>query len=329
VEEKDEADLLAWLSSPANPPVRYVTARDLLDSPVPPQALHELHRAAIAWGPLQEILALQKPDGGFPGREAQQTARATFWALRLMARCGLDVGDEPVARALRFLMANHLHGALSYSRGGSGVLPCYVGVTVATLIRLGALETDLVQWSLRWLVDHQRFDHKSTRAGGGGLWPYRAPANFGCWESVSCYHGVAASFRAFAAVPPPHRSIAIWQRLDEAINYLEIHRLYKKSSSDRPLFRSMTQLSLIADYRSDLLDMLTAVADADPGLISRDWVEEAVTEMDALTTGGKVTLAKNYGKKLIEVVPFEPVGEPSRFLTMEWLRTKRAFAAAA
>jgi hypothetical protein len=313
--------LLEWLSSPENPPARYQAARDLLGRTQ--NELAALRRDVLDWPPLQDMLNLQREDGGFESLEKPQTARATFWALRLMARCGLEADDEPVSRAIGYLEANHHHQALSYSGGAAGVLPCYQGVTVEALIRLGALDTALVRDSLRWLVDHQRFDHRNSRHGGTAEWPYRAPANFGCWESVSCYHGVAGAFRALAAVPPGDRTPEIEQRLEEALEYLRIHRLYKKSSSGQPLFRHMTQFSLVADYRSDLLDMLGGIAAADPSLGSEPWVRDAVQDMDDSTVDGKVMLVKNYGKKLMDPIPFEPIGKPSRLLTLEWMRVRR------
>jgi len=324
-----DASLLAWLSSDENPPVRYLTSRDLTRPRPSAATLRKQRQSVLRWPPLQRILELQLPDGGFPDPSRTRTARPTFWALTLMQRCGLDVADEPVARAIAYLSAHHAgRGALSYTTGGSGILPCYAGVVTATLIGLGAYDSDIVQASLSWLVDHQRFDHKATRAGGEETWPYRSPVNFGCWDSVSCYHGVAAAFRAFAAVPATARSSTLRRRLDEAITYLRIHRLYKKSTSERPLFRHMTQSSLIGDYRSDLLDMLQGVADADPSLIGEEWVREAVQEMDALTDDRRVPLVKNYGRALMDPIPLEPVGAASRFLSYQWLHILEVLGAA-
>ena len=82
---------------------------------------------------------------------------------------------------------------------------------------------------------------------------------------------------------------------------------------------------MIGDYRSDLLDMLQGVADADPDLIGEDWVRDAVEDMNELTCDGQVTLVKNYGRKLVDPIPFEPVGLPSRLLTYEWLHIRKAF----
>ena len=107
----------------------------------------------------------------------------------------------------------------------------------------------------------------------------RHPVNYGCWDSVSCYHGVAGAFRAFAAIPVEHRTPEITERLEQALEYLRIHRLYKRSTLDKPLFRHLTQFFLVGDYRSDLLDMLQGLADADPSLIGEEWVAAAYDDM--------------------------------------------------
>lgn len=315
---------LEWLRSPSCPPVRYLTARDLTTDATADRDPEKLRQGILEWGPLQQILRLQRDDGSFPPGQKTPTTQPAFTALTLFERCALDVNDEPVRRVVDYLTANHLNkGAVSYTSGGSGVLPCYVGTVALALIKMGGLDTELVDSSIQWLVDHQRFDARTSRAGGDQPWPYKAPQTYGCWETVSCYHGVAAAFRAFAAIPPGVRSTDVQARLDEAIEYLRPRRLYKKTSTDRPLFRHLKQSFLVGDYRFDLLDMLSGIADAEPTLVNEDWVAEAIDDMNALAVDGRVILAKNYGRKLIDPIPLEPVGEPSRFLTYQWIQTQR------
>ena len=321
-----EPELIVWLSSPDNPPVRYLTARDLIEPPPATGTLAGMRAEILEWEPLQQILNPQLDDGSLPFSQKTPTAQPTFTALNLMHRCGLTVADESVARMIDYLTEHHLNkGALSYTSGGSGILPCYLGVVATALIGMGGFDTELVQSSIRWLTDHQRFDHKDIRAGGPEPWPYQAPVNYGCWDSVSCYHGVAGAFRAFAAVPAEHRTPEITERLEQALEYLRIHRRYKRSTLDKPLFRHLSQFFLVGDYRSDLLDMLQGVADADPSLIGEEWVRSAYDDMADLGPGGQVTLVKNYGKRLIDPIPFEPIGAPSRFLTYQWLMIQRTF----
>ena len=49
--------------------------------------------------------------------------------------------------------------------------------------------------------------------------------------------------------------------------------------------------------------------------------------MRQLAPGGRVVLVRNYGRKLIDPVPFEPLGEPSRFLTCQWTPIQRTVSA--
>ena len=322
-EPQSNSATLTWLMSPTCPPIRFVTARDLVEPRPSDDYLQGLREEILDWKPLQQILRLQRDDGSFPPGQKTPTAQPAFTALTLFRRCALDIRDEPVRRTVDYLTRNHLNkGGVSYTSGGSGVLPCYVGTVTLALIKMGALDTDLAQASIQWLVDHQRFDARTQRAGGDESWPYKAPQNYGCWASVSCYHGVAAAFLAFAAIPETQRSAAVHTRLDQAIGYLRPRRLYKKSQTDQPLFRHMKQPFLVGDYRFSLLDMLSGIADADPTLVAEDWVAAAISDMDQLTVDGRVVLAKNYGRKLIDPIPFEPVGQPSRFLTYQWLYTR-------
>jgi hypothetical protein len=138
---------------------------------------------------------------------------------------------------------------------------------------------------------------------------------------------VAGALRALAAVPAGQRTADVGQRFDQAAEYLRIHRLYKSSKTGRPLFRHMNQPFLIGDYRTDLLDMLQGIADADPALASKDWVQAAVSDRRELAPGGRVVLTKNYGKRLIDPIPFEQLGQPSGFLTYQRTLIQRILGA--
>ena len=282
--------------------------------------LQDARLEAHRWPPLRQVLDLQLPDGSFPYRQRTPTAQPTFIALCLMQRCGMDRTDPPVEKTIHYLSFHHLSkGALSYTGGGSGILPCYLGVVTTALIGMGALDTELVQSSLHWLIAHQRFDHKEGRAGGSEQWPYKAPVNYRCWESVSCYHGVAGAFRALAAVPKEQRWPELDQRLTEAVSYLRARRLYKRTGGDTPVVRHLVRPFLVGDYRSSLLDMLHGIADTDDsGLHTEPWVRSAVEDMEGLTEDGKVPLATNYARRLVDDGALETLGEPSRFLTHEW-----------
>lgn len=321
------SEIVEWTLSGDNPAATYLLARGFLAARYSPDDLEEMRRRTLSWEPLARILAHQREDGGFPCPENRPTERSTLMAMCIMARCGLNSGDRPVRRILDYVQANCLKkGAFSYTGGGSGVLPCYVGVFVDAVASLDGWNSPVAASSRQWLIDHQRFDHKEIRGGGARKWPFKAVDNHGgCWWSVSCFHGVVAAMRALASVPPGERSAAVADRLNCAIEYLRIHRVYKKSSGDRPLFRHLKQFFLLGGYRTHLIDVLEGVAMTDPGLVRESWVQEAVRDVDSLAVGGRIPLMKNYRSRIVDPLPLEIVGEPSRFLTCQWLAVKRRF----
>jgi len=318
--------VVEWLSSQENLSVRYLTARYLTMKKLSKKEMISLRAEMLKWKPLKNLIALQNKDGSFRSYKKEPPGYATFTALCLMERCGMDIGDEPVSKALAYLAEHHINnGALSINTGGSGIIPCYLGMVTKSIIKMGGGGEPSVEESICWLTDHQRFDHKKTRAGGKKKWPFRSVVNYGCWSSVSCYHGVACAFGAFAAIPLEHRSRTVNERILSSLKYLEIHRVYMKSNLEKPIFRHTTEFFLNGNYRRNLIDVLESIADADKQLIENVWVRNAVEAVDNLSEDGKVILVKNYPTGLIDPLPFEEVGKPSRFLTYQWLMVKKKF----
>ncbi len=319
--------LLDWLCDPACPPVRYQALRDLAPEPPSARELERLHAEALAWPPLQRLLSTQQDDGGFPWAWKQQTAMPTFVALDVMARCGLDAGDEPVARALDWVLQEHgRRGPPSYLKGASGILPCYVGKVGRAIFRLAGPDAPLVREAIEWVVAHQRFDHRERRAGGDVPWPIKSPGNTGCWDSISCYHGVVGALGVLATVLAEVRSDSVQARVDQALDYLRRVRGYRRSNG-KPITRFLTKLYIVGDYRSHVLEVLEVLADLDPTLSGEDWVADMAAWVESRAVEGRLPQDTEYGKKLAEPLGLEEVGAPSRFLTLQWERTKRRFSA--
>lgn len=322
-----QKNVMSWLLEESHPAARYLALRDLVGTGVSRDDLIAAKERVPEWKPLKRILDRQKEDGSFKSTEKKPTAMPTFAALELMDKCGLDKSDEHVTKAHDYLAENHVvDGAISYTRGGSGVLPCYVGKVTYPLVHMGFLESDIVKGAVDWILDYQRFDHKQTRAGGEKKWRFKAVNHYGgCWFSVSCYHGVVATFETLAAIPPRKRSDDVKSRIQDAVQYLRIHRAFKKSKEDKPLFRHLTQFFLYGSYRSHLIDVLHALTNADRELVKETWVKEALEAVESLTITGRVPLVKNYPTKIVDPLPLERVGSPSKLLTHQWLVVKKSF----
>lgn len=57
-------------------------------------------------------------------------------------------------------------------------------------------------------------------------------------------------------------------------------------------------------------------------------MQAAAADMRDIAADGRVTLVKNYGRNLVDPIPFEPLGQPSRFLTYQWTLVQQTFEAA-
>lgn len=315
-----------WLTAEENPAARSVALRDFAGDPA--ADLAPARDAALAWAPVQAILARQGPSGAFePADATRPSAMVTVHALAMLATCGLEARDAPVARAVDFLAGRHrVQGVYSNNTGGSGVLPCYVGQFITVLAALRHPEAGtLAAGSVAWLAAHQRFDDRFERAGGDEPWPFRAPVNYGCWRTVSCYHGLVGALLGLASIPAGARDPLVRERLAQAVAWLRRHHVYKRSAGDRPIFRHMTQFFLHGGYRFHLIDVLEGLSQADPALIHEPWVAAAVADVEALCPEGRVPLVKNYDSHFLDPHPLEAVGAPSRFLTLQWWRTRRNF----
>lgn len=146
-------DPLPWLLEPENPSVRYWTLRDILGLPADDAALLEA-RAAILRQPLvQEIFALQHPEG-YWGEEAKPySAQGAVAALSLLHMLGVPP-DERTAKGcdsfLRFCQ-NESGGLSMVKTLRSGIFPCTTGQHLGFLVYFGLLEDPRVQAAFAFL----------------------------------------------------------------------------------------------------------------------------------------------------------------------------------
>ncbi len=317
-------DIIDWLmSSSSPPPVRFQTSIEF--SSEGSEGSGTVTRADIKdWHPLKKVLDLQNSDGGFPVTQKGKPGIPTLYALILMSKCGLDCSDEPVRKAIEYIKNNHtLDGVISWNSGGSGILPCYAGVTASHIAKMSCGKNDLVNRVAEWIVNYQRFDHKEDRAGGDENWSFHGPSNFGCWQSVSCYHGVVASLALLSSIPLDFRTSEIKSRIKDALRYLEIHKVFRKTTTGEPMFRHLTNFFIFGQWRMNLLDIVEIILDAEPEIAGDQWIQDAIYEIDRHTVEGRILHKTDYRTFLDDPIELEPMGVPSFFLTLQWMKIQK------
>jgi hypothetical protein len=326
------ADPISWLLEGDDPSVRFFTLTELLGiSPDSPEAA-EARREIMTTGAVPAILAAQRDDGHWEGRDRFYTAkyRGTVWQLIILAELGADGGDERVRRGCKAILRDaqdRESGGFSIDRakkagGGlhSRVVPCLTGNMVWSLIRLGMLDDPRVQRGIEWLTTYARFDDGDSEAPTG--WPYDRLEM--CWGRHSCHMGAVKTLKALAEIPPERRSAEVRRTLEQGSEFILKHHVHKRSHDltrdSKPGWR---RFSFPLMYQTDVLEILGILA----RLGRHD--ERACEALELVAArqdvDGRWKLQDTFNGRF--VVDIEAKGEPSRWITLRALRVLNDSAA--
>jgi hypothetical protein len=145
------ADPLDWLLETADPAVRHLVLRQLLDQPGDEPDVAASRREAMAADPIASILAAQAPDGHWekPGPGYATKYRGTVWQLIFLDQLGADPENAGVRRACEYVLShsqadNGGFGASGVASAGpppsSRVIHCLTGNLLRALIGFGWLD---------------------------------------------------------------------------------------------------------------------------------------------------------------------------------------------
>jgi hypothetical protein len=262
---KLKADQTAWLLENDNPSVRYFALVDLLEKSKEDPEVLEAKAEIMQKGVVPKILAKQKEEGYWEEAEKFYTAKykGTVWQILILAQLGADGKDSRISRACEFILessqdreSNGFSISISAKTGGgrsSGVIPCLTGNLVYSLIRLGYLQDVRVQKSINWITTYQRFDDGINERPKG--WPYDRFVM--CWGKHSCHMGVVKTLKALAEIPITQRNKEVKNTIEEGVEYLLKHHIYKKSHDLSKISKpGWLRLGFPLMYQDDILEIL-------------------------------------------------------------------------
>jgi hypothetical protein len=262
---KLKADQTAWLLEEDNPSVRYFALVDLFEKSKEDSEVLKAKAEIMQKGVVPKILAKQKEEGYWEEAEKFYTAKykGTVWQILILAELGADGKDSRIKRACEFLLensqdreSNGFSISISAKTGGgrsSGVIPCLTGNLVYSLIRLGYLQDVRVQKSINWITTYQRFDDGINERPKG--WPYDRFVM--CWGKHSCHMGVVKTLKALAEIPIIQRNKEVKNTIEEGVEYLLQHHLYKKSHNLNQIAKpGWLRLGFPLMYQDDILEIL-------------------------------------------------------------------------
>jgi hypothetical protein len=180
------ADPTPWLLEPENPPVRFLTMRDLEDRPADDPELRAAREAIPSWQPVAALLEDQHPEGYWvkPDYYLPRTSLGTFWVLTVLADLGLTRANDHIQRACDFMFDQQReNGAFCRRRRipKQGIVweessePCTQARIVRFLIQFGFGEDPRVVQAFEWTLERQRED---------GTWFCRGDKGKGCLRAT-------------------------------------------------------------------------------------------------------------------------------------------------
>jgi hypothetical protein len=224
-----KGDPFSWLLEEFEPGPRYLTLRDLLDTPSNSPELMDAKKKAHTEGPISIILDKMHPDGFWekPGPGYSPKYRSTVWALILLAQLGASVEmDDRIAKAVNYYLENAFtpYGLISASKAPSGTADCLQGNMCYALLDLGCKDTRMdkaFEWMAR-SVTGEGIAPMSEKDAKIRYYAGKCGPLFACGanDKKSCAWGAAKVMFAFGKLPKEKRTPLINRAIQQGVDFL-------------------------------------------------------------------------------------------------------------
>jgi hypothetical protein len=230
-----KADPTDWLLEPADPGVRYLALRDIVEAGA--DEIRTARSKAHREGPIAAILANMAPEGYWvkPGTVYSPKCRGTVWSIIALAQLGASVEeDERVGTACSYLLDNALAKGGQFSSTGEAfkTFNCLQANMLTSLMDLGCHDDRMdvaYEWTAR-TVTGEGLPLKVTSegfvnvdAGATRLHPlsYVTGPRFACRANgnLSCAWAGAKVLLAFSRLPFERRTSLIEKAIASGVDY--------------------------------------------------------------------------------------------------------------
>jgi len=321
-------DTINWLLEDDNPSVKYYTLVDLLGKT--DEEVTTAKEQIMKTGAVPKILSKQEP-GGYWGIQndfyVRSKYKGTVWNLIILAELGADGEDSSIKKTCEFIFKKSqdlASGGFSYASTTAGggapgkVLPCLTGNMIWSLIRLGYLDDPQVQKGIQWITKYQRFDDGAQNLPKD--WPYKSHKS--CFSKHSCHMGVVKTLKALAEIPGNKRTPNVKNTINQAVEYLLIHQIYKRSHDlSKKSKPGWLRLGFPLMYQTDILeilDILTRLGVRDERM--QDAMDIVVSKQD---DQGRWILENTFNGRFITNI--ETKGKPSKWITLNAIRVLKKY----
>ncbi|MGI6208554.1 MAG: nitrogen fixation protein NifH [Anaerolineae bacterium] len=328
---------LNWLLDPADPGVRYLALRDLLDRPDGDGELEAARVEAHARGPIATILAAMHPEGYWlePGAGYLPKYRSTVWSVISLAQLGASTSvDERVGQACRYVLDHALApgGQFGDSHRPSLTADCLQGNMCASLLDLGCDDSRLesaFEWMAR-TVTGEGMASSDERDAPRRYYAGKCGPLFACGahNRTSCAWGGSKVMAAFARYPQERHTPLIRRAVEAGVEFFlskdPVACEYPRGYSAKPngnWWRFGFPVFYITDVLQVAESMVALGYGADPRLANTlDYIRSKAD------SEGRWALEHSYAGKTW--ADFGAKKEPNKWVTLRALRALKGAAGA-
>ena len=222
-------DSITWLLEEENHNARYLTLRDILDTPEDDQGLIEAMESAHSEGPIAEILESMHEEGYWeePGAGYYPKYRGSVWSLITLSQLGaLAEMDERIDRACNYLLDHSLtdNGQFTASGTPSTNIDCLHGNMCAAMLDLGVMD-ERIERALEWMA------RSVTGEGVAPMSEKKAPLRYysgnigpvfacGANNKLACAWGGAKVMLAFSKISKHQHTPLIDKAIQTGIDFM-------------------------------------------------------------------------------------------------------------
>ncbi len=325
-----KADPTDWLLEEENPSVRYFTLKDILDRPEEDAAVLCARQEIIRTGMARDILDIQQAPAyleTYP-RFYTYKYKGLVWQLLLLAELGAVINPQ-IQEQCEYILSNaqetehggfSQHTAIKTGGGRMGeVIPCLTGNMVWSLLRFGYYNDPRLKKGIDWLTRYMRFNDGVEQT------PQVPPYNRYemCWGKHTCHMGVVKALKAFSAIPAALRTREVTDTINEAVEFVLIHHIYKRSHNlNRVSKPGWLKFGFPLMYQTDALEILDILTELG---IEDSRMDEAVRlVLEKQDDTGRWRIENTYSSDRL-LIPMGQKGEPSKWITLRAMRVLKRY----
>lgn len=182
--------------------------------------------------------------------------RAYLWRLLELSEIPFTNTLEKVQKWIELLVdKSYIGEGFALEGKKDNLLACHNALITTILIKMENDDKEKIDAGINWILEYQSVERGKERKWSGSDLYTRFG---GCMKSVPCYYGVIKSMIALSEYKKRFGgSKRLNDTLNQGLEYILKHRVYKRLSTDKPIEDSIVLNFYPYTYKSNIIEILS------------------------------------------------------------------------